>query len=269
MAPRKVLPHEERSARTRNCFAQAAAIGADDPAARDKLLDEVVELNLQVAQAIARRYRNRGVPVEDLEQVASLALVRAARRFDLRQDRDFLSYAVPTMTGEVKRYFRDLGWTIRPPRRIQEVQSMALAVRDSRPELGRSQSVDEVAAEIGVAASEVAEALGAEQCYQPLSLDNFLDAEPGTGQPTAQPFITHDTAEVDAIEARLVLAPGLRSLASSDRALLRLRYVEGLTQGQIAKQMGISQMTVSRRLTAVIDRLRSVLDPTGRREAAA
>ncbi len=269
MAPRNVLPHDERSARTRNCLEQAAAIGATDPDARDRLLDEVVELNLQVAQAIARRYRNRGVPVEDLEQVASLALVRAARRFDAAHERDFLSYAVPTMTGEVKRYFRDLGWTIRPPRRIQEVQSMALAVRDSRPELGRSQSVDEVAAEIGVSAAEVAEALGASQCYQPLSLDNFLDAEPGSGQPTSQPFVTSDVDEVEAIEARLMLEPGLRSLSSPERTLIQLRYVEGLTQGQIAQRLGISQMTVSRRLAAVIERLRRVLNPTGSHDEAA
>lgn len=257
MAVRKVLSHDERSARTQAAFEQALSIGESDPVERDRLLDEIVELNLQVAHAIARRYRNRGVPVEDLEQVASLALVRAARRFDLAHDRDFLSYAVPSMTGEVKRYFRDLGWTIRPPRRIQEVQAKALAVRDSNPHLGRAQTAEEIAADLGVEESEVAQALGADQCFQPLSLDSYLDAE----QPVSGPFVTTDAAEVEAIDAKLLLAPGLRSLGKTDRLLLRLRYDEGLTQSQIAKRLGTSQMTVSRRLNTVIDRLRKILGP--------
>ena len=90
---------------------------------RDELIDQVIVLNIGVAHAIAHRYRNRSVPVEDLEQVACMALVRAAHKFDVAQERDFLTYAVPTISGEIKRHFRDQGWTIRPPRRVQEIQS--------------------------------------------------------------------------------------------------------------------------------------------------
>ncbi len=262
MAVRKVLAHQERSDRTRACFVRAREHEqSGDTEARDGCVDEVVELNLQVAAALARRYRGRGVPVEDLEQVAALALVRAARRFDLDQERDFLSYAVPSMTGEIKRYFRDLGWTIRPPRRIQEVQTRALAARDRRPDLGRTRTAEEIAEELGVPAAEVSEALGADQCFQPLSLDSYLDDD----QTPSGPFVTSDASEIEAVDAKLLLAPGLRALAAADRTLLRLRFVDGLTQSQIARRLGTSQMTVSRRLSGVLERLRRILGPPGPR----
>ena len=138
---------------------------------REDLLEQVIVLNIGVAHAIAHRYRNRSIPVEDLEQVACMALVRAAQKFDVSQDRDFLTYAVPTISGEIKRHFRDHGWTIRPPRRVQEIQSKVINAFQHGEESGAQPSPAKLADELDLPESDVAEALQAEGCFTPVSLD--------------------------------------------------------------------------------------------------
>src|SRR3954452_18693734 len=133
---------------------------------RDALIEQVIVLNIGVAHAIAHRYRNRSVPVEDLEQVACMALVRAAQKFDVDQNRDFLTYAVPTISGEIKRHFRDQGWTIRPPRRVQEIQSRVIHAYHRGEEHGAPPSAARIADQLVLPEVDVAEGLAAEGCFR-------------------------------------------------------------------------------------------------------
>ncbi len=163
-----VSVRHERSRDTDTALRSAAV--AETPAGRQELLDEVVRLNMGVARAVAHRYRNRGVPTDDLEQVAYLALVRASRHFDVDHESDFLSYAVPTIRGEVKKYFRDHAWVVRPPRRIQDLQGRITAARDELVQsLGRSPRPSEIAEHLDEDIHDVVDALATEGCFHPTS----------------------------------------------------------------------------------------------------
>lgn len=250
----RTVPRDVRSRETARIFALISEAGE---AEQEDLLDQVVTLNIQVAHAIARRYQNRGVPVEDLEQVACLALVRAARRFDFSMERDFLSYAVPTMTGEVKRYFRDHGWTIRPPRRIQEIQSRVIEAHKQGTEHGRSPTPSEIAERLDLKVDDVVEALGAGVCFQPISIDQAVETD---SVESLSDFLTvDDEGALNAAEARVLLAPLLQRLDRDELRLLAMAYGEGMTQQQIGDAIGVTQMTVSRRLTRIIAKLRGEL----------
>ena len=237
----------------------AAASTATDAAERKRLLDAAVLLQMPLARGLARAHAGKGIPVEDLEQVACLALIRAARRFDPGKHADFLAYAVPTIRGELKKYFRDHGWTVRPPRHIQELQPRAAAARtDLRQRLGREPSVREIAHAVGEEAPAVDEALGATGCFQPHSLDRPLTSEstetvidlmPGDGDESAR----------EAVEARVILAPVVRRLKERDRRILRMRFVGNCTQQQIAEEIGVTQMQVSRLLNRILRDLRREL----------
>ncbi len=167
-----------RAQRTSEVFSELAllGLGGAEDGRRALLLDEVVLLNIGVADAVAMRYAARGVPSEDLVQVARLALVRSVHGFDLGRDCDFLAYAVPSITGAVKRHFRDLAWTVRPPRRVQEAQ---LQLNSARPvmqqRLGREPTVAEIAEHLSMDEETVIEALSADSCFTPDSLDRPVD----------------------------------------------------------------------------------------------
>src|SRR3954469_8876739 len=164
------LSRADRQAVTNQLLADAAA--CVDEADREEAIHDAVVLNMPVAQSVASRYRDRGVPIEDLEQVAYTALLRAARNFDPHRADDFLSYAVPCMRGELKKYFRDLAWVIRPPRRVQEIQTKVLeAERQLAHDLGRRPTADEIADLLDEDATDVQEALVASGCFHPTSLD--------------------------------------------------------------------------------------------------
>jgi RNA polymerase sigma-B factor len=251
----RTVPRDVRSSETARLF---ALVSEADEAEREVLLEQVVTLNIQVAHAIARRYQNRGVAIEDLEQVACLALVRAAQRFDASLDRDFLSYAVPTMTGEVKRYFRDHGWTIRPPRRIQEIQSRVIEAHKQGTEHGRSPTPSEIAERLDLKVDDVVEALGAGVCFQPISIDQAVEAD---SLDSLSDFLTvDDEGALNAAEARVLLAPVLSRLDRDELRLLAMAYGEGMTQQQIGDALGVTQMTISRRLTRVLAKLRQELN---------
>lgn len=219
---------------------------------------ELVLAHLGVAQGIARRYRNRGIPAEDLEQVARLGLVKAARSYDPNRQNDFLAYAVPTIRGEVRKHFRDHGWMVRPPRRVQELQSRILAAAaDLTQQLGRSPRPSEIAAALDQPIGDIEEALGADGCFTPSSLDRPVGAS--ADAPSLGDVLPGHDDEHDAVDARVILGPAVRRLGERDRKILHLRYFNGWTQEEIAQEIGVTQMHVSRLLTKILAQLRSEL----------
>lgn len=263
--PPRELPREQRRRLTASLLRQAAQV--EDAEMRAELLEEVVLANVCVARSIASRYRSRGIPAEDLEQVANAALVRAVNQFDGDRASDFLSFAVPSIRGELRRYFRDHGWMVRPPRRVQELQSQVIEERDRRQVDGRQTPTDaEIAQRLGVPEEDVTEALRAEGCFTPSSLDAPLSDEAGAtvGEALADSDAHEDS---DAAEARVMLRPVVRRLSSRDRELLRLRFFEEMTQQEIANEFGVTQTQVSRLLSRALRELRSSLD-TGQESSA-
>lgn len=264
---RTPLSATERQRQTQELLERASVVG--DPEERERLLEGVVVLNMCVARTLAARHAGKGIPRDDLEQVGYLALTRAARNYDAATKADFLSYAVPTIRGELKKHFRDHGWTVRPPRRIQETQTRVSAERaELTQRLGREPTLQELAAAAGVDVDSVREALSADGCFQPSSLDRPVgdDASTSLGELIEG---GSDEVEHEAVEARVLLAPVVRRLSERDRRILQLRYFEGCTQQEIADDIGVSQMQVSRLITRIIRDIRRGLpeaphgDPAG------
>jgi RNA polymerase sigma-B factor len=247
------LSRQERSQRTDQLLTLAA--GTDDPAEKAGLLDEVVVLNCRVADAVAARYRDRGVPLEDLQQAAYEGLVKAVRRFDATQAEDLLTFAVPTIRGEVQRYFRDRSWMVRPPRRVQELQQRVNAtIARLYDQLGREPVEEEVCAELEIGPDEYAEVITAFGCFSPPSLDRPLGEDSGSA--TVGDLIADDNEDQAAVEARCLLQPAVRTLGERDRQLLFLRFYEERTQREIGEELGLTQTQVSRLLERVLRDLR-------------
>ncbi len=246
---------ETRGAISTRLLTQAAT--EDDPVERKRLQDEVVVMHMGLARAVAARYRGRGIAEEDLEQAAAMALLKAARNFDPTQGVEFLSYAVVSMKGEVRRQFRDFGWMVRPPRPIQKLQSdVARAEAELTQALGRSPRVEEVAAHLGVDEDAVVEALSADGCFTPASLDAPVAA--GSSAVLGD-LIADDGRALSEAEARVMLAPAVRVLSDRERQILYLRFFKQQSQSAIAAEVGVTQMQVSRILARVLDRLRGRL----------
>ncbi len=232
------------------------AAAAEDDEERRGYADRVVELNMQIAVDVARRYRSRGVSVDDLEQVAYLGLVKAVRGFDPARATDFLSYAVPTIRGEVRRYFRDHGWVVRPPRTVQQAQARITAVEsDLCQELGRAPRPSEIATRLDVDLDLVVEALGANGCFAPTS----LDSTPAEGESAIGDRLGDEDASFDSAEARIALQPLMGHLDHREKVMLEMRFFKGSTQAEIGAVLGITQMQVSRLLSALLARLRDEL----------
>lgn len=247
----------DRRAATMRLLEQAA--DASDEDKRREIEDLVVELNIEVAKDVARRYRGRGIDLDDLEQVACMGLVKAVRRYQADKGREFLSFAVPTIRGELRRHFRDRGWMVRPPRSIQEMQSAIHGAEEALvQELGRSPRPREIAAHLGVEVDQVVEALGANGCFVPSSLDAPLS--PGEASELGQSLGT-DEFGFEAAEARAALEPVLATLTPRERLILELRFGQGKTQAEIGAEIGVTQMQVSRLLTATLAKLRKSLRP--------
>jgi len=215
---------------------------------------------MTVARSVASRYFERGIERDDLLQVAYAALTRAARDFDPGRKQDFISYAVPTIRGELKRHFRDRGWTIRPPRRIQELQgSIKRAQGELTQRLGRPPRSPEIAELLGADLGDVLEAMSADGCFTPSSLDQPVTNGEG-GSPTAvSELLGKDDASQPAAEARVALGPVVRQLSERDRRILYLRFFEERTQQEIAEEIGVTQMQVSRLLRRIMRDLRTQL----------
>lgn len=248
-------PHPaERDARTTELLRRAAVRTGVE---RQQLLDEVVLLNAPVAEAIASRYRARGIESDDLLQVAYLGLIKAAQGYREGDGPGFLAYAVPTISGELKRHFRDFGWMVRPPRRLQELRAAAQsAAAGLQQKHGRPPTTAEVAAELEVGVDELGEAQVADGCYSALSLDA---TRPGATGPALGETLVDEFDGYAHLETREMLRPALRQLSDRDRKILLLRFVRGLTQEQIGHEIGVSQMQVSRLLTRILGSLRDEL----------
>jgi RNA polymerase sigma-B factor len=223
---------------------------------------EVAELLLPLARSLARRYAGKGEPLEDLEQVASLGLLKAIDRFDVSRDVRFATFAVPTIAGELKRHFRDRGWMLRVPRDIQELSARVTRARESLTrEHGRSATVVEVAAALDESVERILDALRAADAYRMMSLDEPLAGTEGGGVLDAVGTEDHG---FDRAEERAMLRTGLDLLAPREREILRLRYYEGLTQREIARAVGVSQMHVSRLIRRSVDSMRETIAPVAR-----
>jgi RNA polymerase sigma-B factor len=222
--------------------------------------DELVTRFLPLARKLARRYAGSRESIDDLVQVASLGLVKAVDRFDPTRDIAFSSFAVPTILGELKRYFRDLGWSVHVPRGAQE---MALKVEQARHQLasrsGRSPSVHELAQFLEWSLDEVIEALEAGSAHHSVSLDAPTDDREGEIGTLAQ-SLGGDDERLETVEDRVTVAEAIRTLPARERRVLYLRFVEDLTQTQIAEQVGVSQMQVSRILRRSITQLQDLTD---------
>ena len=250
---------EQRAAReaaTRDLLERRAE--ASDETQRQALLEEVVELNIEIARGIARRFRGRGAETDDLEQVAYLGLVKAARNYRLEADTPFIGFAIPTIRGEVKRYFRDCAWTVRIPRRLQELQGLIITkLPELQQRLNRDATREELAAYLGVELGEVEQAMSATGCFNVLSLDRPSDFD--TNRSLADAVADDEDWTVGQLEAVDMLQPVQDELGPRERRNMELRFVEGWIQADIGRELGISQMQVSRLLRQILDDLRTKL----------
>jgi len=250
------LTRAERSEQTAALLQEAHACADADRASA--LREQVVVINRGVAEAVASRYRNRGIAQDDLHQVAFEGLTKAVKRFDPTLRNDLLTYAVPTIRGELQRYFRDQGWTVRPPRRIQETQwQVNQAVDRLSHTLGREPEPAEVAADLGLPIEDYREAVAAFGCFAPASLDQPVGGEASAA---VGDLIPDADRETEASEARVTLAPVVRRLPERDRRILYLRFFEDRTQEEIGRDLGVTQMQVSRLLTRILGNLREELE---------
>jgi RNA polymerase sigma-B factor len=226
------------------------------------LRDELVAAHLGLAEYLARRFANRGEPLDDLVQVASLGLIKAVDRFDPERGVEFSTYATHTIVGELKRHFRDKGWAIRAPRRMQELYlQLGKVVGTLSQELGHSPTIAELAAEVEVSEEEVLEALEAGQAYRSASLDAPVGNEEGE---TLGAHLGEEDVSLADVESRATLSPLLAQLPPRERLILHLRFFEGLTQSEIATRLNISQMHVSRLLARSVSELRSAAEAPAR-----
>ena len=239
-------------------FRELASFVADPPEFQ-RHREKIVERCLPLADHIARRFEGRGEPRDDLVQVARVGLVNAVVRFDVNAGSDFVSFAVPTIMGEVRRHFRDNSWSVKVPRRLKELHlRLGAATADLSQRLGRAPTATELAAELDMDRAEVVEGLVAGSSYNTLSIDSGGGSDDDDARAIADTLGDVD-AGLDQIENRESLRPLLEALPERERMVLVLRFFESMTQTQIADRVGISQMHVSRLLSKSLARLRDQL----------
>lgn len=250
---------EDVKHRTRTALDRLSAL--DDGVERDHIRGRLVSLHLPLVEHLARRFRNRGEPHDDLVQVGVIGLIKAIDRFEPARGVEFSTYATPTVVGEIKRHFRDKGWSIRVPRRLQEMRlSLASATADLTQALGRAPTVGELAERLEVAEEEVLEGMESANAYSTLSLD--APETRGEDGPTMVDALGSDDKELEQVEYRESLKPLLAALDPRDRRILSLRFFHQMTQSQIAREIGLSQMHVSRLLARTLHQLRVGLQDT-------
>lgn len=248
---------ETKDHQTTELLVQACA--EQDPARASRLRERVVLANRGLAMALARRFEGRGIEIDDLNQVAMLGLVQAARRYRPDKGHGFTAFAAPTITGELKRYFRDHGWAVRPPRALQEMHQQ---VRDTSAALSQALHRDvtdgEVADELGIDVDKVRAARAAGDRYRSSSLDAPIRA----AGPALSETLSDDDGEdaYDKVVTLISLRSAMEDLDGRERQILRLRFTADLTQQEIGERIGVSQMQVSRLLTSICARLRSRLE---------
>jgi RNA polymerase sigma-B factor len=257
----RTVSRDDRSvpdrARARGLFERLATLPPGSPE-REQLRGQLVELHLPLVEYLARRFRNRGEWLDDLTQVATIGLIKSIDRFDLERGVEFSTYATPTIVGEIKRHFRDKGWAVRVPRRLQELKlSLTKAIGELAQREGRAPTVSELAAHLQMSEEEVLEGLESANAYSTVSLD-----APDSGDEDA-PAVADSLGIVDealeGVEYRESLKPLLERLPPREKKILLLRFFGNLTQSQIAAELGISQMHVSRLLARTLTQLRDGL----------
>jgi RNA polymerase sigma-B factor len=241
----------------RRLFAAYRDAGDDHEraAVREKLVDQYIGL----VEFLARRFRNRGEPLEDLVQVGTIGLLKAIDRFELEREVEFSTYATPTIVGELKRHFRDKGWAVRVPRRLQELHlELTKIISNLGQELGRSPTVAEISESAGISEETVLEGMEIAHAYSFTSLDAPIDSEDSESSSFADQMGGEDE-QLENLEYRASLAPEMAKLPERERKILFLRFYRGMTQSEIAERLGISQMHVSRLLNRTLMRLREAL----------
>ncbi|MET8685306.1 SigB/SigF/SigG family RNA polymerase sigma factor [Streptomyces sp. NPDC004732] len=221
----------------------------------------LIEMNLSLVQYAASRFKHRGQQeMEDIIQVGTIGLIKAIDRFELTREVEFTSFAVPYITGEIKRFFRDTSWAVHVPRRLQEARiELSKATEELRTRLGRMPSTAELAELMQLAPSEVAEAQKASNGYSAVSLNAAVNGQDDESDTMLADFIGVDEESFELVENFHSLAPLIAELADRDRTLIHLRFVEEQTQQQIADVLGCSQMHVSRLISRVVGKLRAGL----------
>lgn len=247
--------------RSGELFGQLRDEGASQ-VTRDGAREGLVHLHLPLVEHCARRFRNRGEPFEDLVQVGTIGLLKSIDRFDLERGVEFSTYATPTIIGEIKRYFRDKGWAIRVPRRLQELRmQIGAATAELTQTLGRSPTPRELADKIGCTVEDVLEGIESSNAYSTLSLDASDNDEDGAA--TMLDAIGVDDENLEHVEIRESIKPLLDRLDAREKKILLLRFFKNMTQSQIAEEIGVSQMHVSRLLSRTLDQLRTSLEADG------
>jgi RNA polymerase sigma-B factor len=240
--------------RTRGLFAQLAATREED------VRNELVVAHLNLVRFLALKFSNRGEPLDDLIQVGTVGLLKAIDRFELDRGVEFTTYATPTIVGEIKRYFRDKGWAVKVPRRLQELNlAVNRASEKLTNEFGRSPTVRELAERLGASEEEILEAQELGQSYNMLSLDSEVSHEGDKNAQTLADTVGVTDAELEMLEDRTNLERAFHVLTGRERVIIHLRFYEGISQTEIAKRLNVSQMHISRLQAKALEKLRAVL----------
>lgn len=243
--------------RTRELFRRYKEEG--DEEAREQLI--VSHVNL--VRYIAAKFKNRGEPLDDLIQVGTIGLIKAIDRFDPSRGLEFTTYATPTIMGEIKRHFRDKGWTIRVPRRLQELSAKVNSATDElTARLQRSPSIEEIAEYLGTTADEVLEAMESSSAYSSVPLEAQGGNEDDDAPSVIDRYASVD-GDLEASDDRIVLEEVIGEFPEADQQAIRMRFIDGMTQVEIAKRLGISQVQVSRMLRRALRRIQDKIDPEG------
>ncbi|MFI1923351.1 RNA polymerase sigma factor SigF [Streptomyces sp. NPDC020377] len=222
-----------------------------------EMRNQLVRMHLPLVEHLARRFRNRGEPLDDLTQVATIGLIKSVDRFDPERGVEFSTYATPTVVGEIKRHFRDKGWAVRVPRRLQELRlALTTATAELSQQHGRSPTVHELAEKLAISEEEVLEGLESANAYSTLSLD-VPDTDDES--PAVADTLGAEDEALEGVEYRESLKPLLEDLPPREKRILLLRFFGNMTQSQIAQEVGISQMHVSRLLARTLAQLREKL----------
>jgi RNA polymerase sigma-B factor len=230
-----------------------------DPAERDRLRERLVAGYENLVHFLARRFQNRGEPLEDIVQVGFLGLIKAIDRFDPSLGNEFTTFATPTILGEIKRYFRDKGWAIRFPRRLQELyQQVVRTNEEMKNQLGRQPSVAEVAERLGVEPDDVLEAMEMSSAFTPVSIDATTGGEEDEGRQLSE-AVGGEDPNLDRVEMREILDRAMKNLNERERRVMIMRFFDEMSQSEVAKRLGISQMHVSRLQRAALEHLREHL----------
>ena len=246
--------------RTREAFAQLAEARKKSPPKADKLRDELVVAHLNLVRYLAVKFANRGEALDDLIQVGTVGLLKAIDRFDLERGVEFTTYATPTIVGEIKRYFRDKGWAVKVPRRLQELNlAVNRAIEKLTVKLGHSPTVTELAQHLGASEEDILEAQELGQAYNLLSLDTEVAGEGDKNSQTLADYIGRDDPQLESLEDRANLERAFDVLSGRERIILFLRFYESVSQTEIAKRLNVSQMHVSRLQQKALEKLRNFL----------